>query len=94
MDRLVQLPNGPAADRRSCLRYPLTLELRYSVSNGRAPAATGAGRLIDLSNSGLRFFAPEPLEPGLKLDISIDWPILLDGRVQLQLIATAVGRTV
>ena len=90
MDRLVQLPNGPAADRRSCVRYPLTLKLRYSVSNGRGPAATGAGRLIDLSNSGLRFVAPEFLEPGLKLDISIDWPILLDGRVQLQLIVTGV----
>ena len=31
-----------------------------------------------------------PLEPGLKLDVAIDWPVLLDGRVQLQLTVTGV----
>ena len=48
------------------------------------------GNMIDLSSSGLRFAAPGPLEPGRKLAVAIDWPVLLDGRVQLQLIVTGV----
>ena len=43
-----------------------------------------------LSSSGLRFATQGPLEPGLKLDVAINWPVLLDGRVQLQLIVTGV----
>ena len=77
-------------DRRANLRYPLILEVRYSVSRRRTPVEAGVGQLIDLSSSGLRFVAQRPLEPGLKLDVSLNWPVLLDGRVQLQLIATGV----
>jgi hypothetical protein len=42
--------------------------------------------MIDISSSGLRFATPGPLGPGRKLAVAIDWPVLLDGRVQLQLI--------
>jgi hypothetical protein len=51
---------------------------------------TGCGRTIDLSSSGLRFAAQRPLEPGLRLDVAIEWPVLLDGGVHLQLIAAGV----
>jgi hypothetical protein len=44
------------------------------------------GNMIDMSSSGLRFAAPGPLETGRPLAVAIDWPVLLDGRVQLQLI--------
>ena len=43
------------------------------------------------ARSGLRFVAQgPPLEPGLRLDIAINWPVLLDDHVQLQLIVTGV----
>ena len=77
-------------DRRANLRYPLILEVRYSVSRRRSTIDAGVGQLIDLSSSGLRFVAQSVLKPRLKLDIAIDWPVLLDGRVQLQLIVTGV----
>jgi hypothetical protein len=51
---------------------------------------TGSGRTIDLSSSGLSFTADKPLETGQKLDVSIDWPALLDGGVKLQLIVSGV----
>jgi hypothetical protein len=66
------------------------LEVRYSVLHRCAPVETGSGQIIDLSSSGLRFAAQRPLEPGLKLDVAINWPVLLDGRIQLQLIVTGV----
>jgi hypothetical protein len=52
----------------------------------RGQAETREGKTIDISSSGLRFAVPRPLEPEQRLDIAIDWPALLDGRVQLQLI--------
>jgi hypothetical protein len=89
-ERRVRLPKDPGPDRRASVRFPLTLEVHYSVSHRCAPVETGSGQIIDLSSSGLRFAAQGPLEPGLKLDVAVNWPVLLDGRVQLQLIVTGV----
>ena len=44
------------------------------------------GNMIDISSSGLRFAAPGPLKTGRNLAVAIDWPVLLDERVRLQLI--------
>jgi len=51
--------------------------------------------MIDISSSGLRLATPGPLEPRQNLAVAIDWPVLLDERVQLQLIlaGTVVWRT-
>jgi DNA-binding response OmpR family regulator len=88
-ERWVRLPKDPA-ERRARIRFPLPLEVRYSVSHRGAPVETGSGQIIDLGSSGLRFVGKRPLEPGLKLDVAINWPVLLDRRVQLQLIVTGV----
>ena len=88
MERAVRLPKEPGPERRASVRFPLALDVRYSVSSRRVPVETG--QLIDLSSSGLRFAAQGPLESGQQLDVAIHWPVLLDGRVQLQLIVTGV----
>jgi hypothetical protein len=51
---------------------------------------TRSGSVIDISSSGLRFMAQEPMESGLRLALAIDWPVLLDGSVHLQLIVKGV----
>ena len=51
---------------------------------------TGSGRTIDLSSSGLSFTADRPLLTGQRLQVSIDWPVLLDGGVKIQLIISGV----
>ena len=89
-ERRVRLPKSPSQDRRACKRYPLDLELRYTKSDRRELLETHSGRIIDLSSSGLRFTAEGPLLAGLRIDVSIDWPALLDGGVPLQLIASGV----
>ena len=90
MERPARLPNFSGPERRASVRFPLALEV-YCVSYPRGQVETCEGKTIDISSSGLRFAAPGPLERELRLDIAIDWPVLLDGRVQLQLI---VGGTV
>jgi len=78
------------SERRDSNRYPLTLEVRYAVSGCPTPVPTGSGRAIDVSSTGLSFTAERPLATGQVLDVSIDWPVLLDGCVQLQLMLSGV----
>jgi len=89
-ERRVRTPEGASSERRASTRFSLNLEVRYTVSGSPGTAETGSGRTIDLSSSGLRFATPRPLEPGLRLDVAIEWPVLLDGGVHLQLVAAGV----
>lgn len=90
-ERRVRLPQFPGGERRSSTRYPLSLELRYTVQIRHRPVEAGYGRIVDLSSSGLRFTAERPLETGLRVELAILWPLVLEGGVQLQL---AVSGTV
>jgi hypothetical protein len=88
--RRVRLLRGPSSDRRAAVRFPVNLEVRYAVAGRRKPVESGSGRTIDMSSSGLSFTADRALSIGQKLDMSIDWPVLLDLDVRLQLVASGV----
>jgi hypothetical protein len=66
-------------DRRRRLRFPLDTDLRYQLP-GRGPtgAVSGTGRVENISSRGLAFRADGPLEPGLRLNVSMAWPARLD----------------
>ncbi len=81
---LLQWPRPGVVECRSSTRYPLTLELRFAAAGGSGTA--GSGRTIDVSSSGLSFTCDRPLAPGQQLDVAIDWPVPLNGGVQLQLV--------
>jgi CheY-like chemotaxis protein len=89
-ERLVRLPRDASDERRAGIRFPLNLEVRFAVSERRALVETGSGRTIDLSSSGLSFTADRPLLAGQKLEVSVDWPVLLEGGVGIQLIISGV----
>ena len=88
--RRVWLLQGLSSDSRSSVRVPMDLEVRYRVVRRRRPVENGSGRTIDISSSGLSFTADRPLSVGQTLDVYIDWPVLLDGGVQLQIVASGV----
>ena len=88
-ERRVPTSTSPGPERRASTRFALTLEVRYAIWGARGPVE-GSGRTIDLSGSGLSFTADRPLETRQQLDVSIDWPVLLDGGVKLQLIVSGV----
>ena len=90
MSNSLRLEKDHRRERRASARFHLILEVRYSVSPHGIPPETGAGLITDLSSSGLRFNADRPLLVGLRLDVTINWPALLDGGVRLQLIASGV----
>jgi PilZ domain len=50
----------------------------------------GSARTIDVSSSGLSFPSDKPLFIGQRLEVSLDWPVLLHGDIKLQLVLSGV----
>src|SRR5436190_12581120 len=71
----------------TCRRSAGPMEVRYSVVVRGRPVENGSGRTIEMSSSGLSFTANTPLSIGQRLEVSIDWPVPLDGGVRLQIVA-------
>ncbi len=79
-------------DRRSDRRYPLELELRYKLIRRKKVLETGYGRTLDMSSGGILFETARPLPPGLTIELSVSWPVLLRNTAPLKLVV--IGRVV
>jgi hypothetical protein len=72
-------------ERRSARRYPLKLDLTYSISETRA-MQTVAGATSDLSSRSILFTA-EALPPvGSMIEAQIAWPVQIGGEHPLRLV--------
>ena len=71
-------------DRRSHPRYPIELDLRYKALRGRRILKEGLGKTRDISTKGLLFRVDQPLPKGATVEVSLDWPLRLDGLCPLQ----------
>jgi hypothetical protein len=83
------------AERRLKFRFPLDLTLRFRPLSGSL--FLGAGRAANLSSGGILVVSEQAVSQheigvGARVEISIEWPSLLDGKIPLQLFA--VGRVV
>ena len=78
-------------ERRSKARYPVKLTVRYHTV-GRKHAVNGVGQTLNMSSGGLLVSAAHEINAGARMEVNIEWPLLLDGNVPLQLVA--VGRVV
>ncbi len=78
-------------ERRSKVRYPLELTVRYqTIDRGRK--VSGVGRTVNVSSSGLLMNADNALPEGARMRVTIEWPTLLNGTTPLQLVT--IGRVV
>ena len=80
----------PTRDRRASPRYPLAQKVRYITSGKRVPAKMGFGLGVDLSSSGISFITDTPLLIGQGLTVYIDWPVLLNYAIELQLMIRGI----
>ena len=71
-------------------RYPLVLEIRYTTTGLFVLQGAGTGRTIDMSSSGLRFAAHEPLPTGQAIEMLVEWPVMLEGDIRLHLALSGV----
>lgn len=80
----VESPLEP--NRRAIDRFPIVREVRYRVVSARGTAEAGTGTTVNISSSGVLFTAQTPLPVGRRLELSINWPAQLPGKVLLKLV--------
>ena len=75
-------PRNSGHERRSHRRYPVDLGIWCrALPSGRVVA----GKICDISSHGVRFTSSQILAPGAKVELAIDWPVLLDNACPLAL---------
>src|ERR1700733_7727175 len=78
-------------ERRSAGRYPLVLNAHYQTLRKRSKDC-GTGRTVDISSRGFLIYSQHHVPVGIRLEVAVEWPALLDGAIELMLVAT--GRVV
>jgi hypothetical protein len=66
-----------ATERRTGTRFPVHLQLGYTVLEHGRFAHRGVGYTVDMGSGGVAFVPDRPLTPGMMIELSIDWPALL-----------------
>ena len=84
-------PQTVSIEQRSRVRFPLELQVRYQ-SLGRGRTLTGVGWVVNISSDGVLVSCQHEVRKGTRMNLHIEWPSLLDGRIPLQLVV--VGRVV
>ncbi len=79
-------------DRRASDRFPLEREIRYKVVSRKTTDAAGSGTTVNMSSGGVLFTTEGLLLPGGQVELAISWPVQLDSKVALKLVAR--GRVV
>jgi hypothetical protein len=79
------------AERRVKSRYPLDLSVRFRFYHAGSYYA-GDGLAVNLSSGGVLVASQHKIVLGARVELSIEWPSLLNGIVPLQLFA--VGHVV
>ena len=75
-----------AAERRRKSRFPMRRELRYKTLEEETILESGVGHTIDVASGGVSFQIGHALAPGLPIELSISWPVLLEGSCPIRLI--------
>lgn len=73
-------------ERRQAVRYPLELNVRFRSKSQRSPFS-GVGRVVNASRGGVLVVSPDEITVGAQVQMLMDWPVRLDGRIPLQLFA-------
>jgi hypothetical protein len=74
-------------ERRTKIRFPMIEVARYKSRQGRRNLVAGIGQTVNFSSSGALLRVQHPIEVGDPLDMALEWPVLLDGTVHMQLLA-------
>ena len=66
-------------------QYELHLPLRFRAYRGEVLLASGEGETLSIGGKDVLFRTDQPPVGALVAELSIDWPVLLEGRIPLQL---------
>jgi hypothetical protein len=65
------------------------LQLRYKAQTKYGPLY-GFGETRTISSKDIIFAGGNELQPGMKAEIAVAWPLLLDGHIRLQLMLKTI----
>jgi hypothetical protein len=75
-------------NRRSSERLPIEREVHFRVIKNRSgKEASGFGKTVNMSSSGVMFTTEEMLPSRCRLQLDIDWPAKLDDKCALKFVA-------
>jgi len=75
-----------ATDRRTKSRFSIRRELRFKVLDEGAIVDSGIGQTLNVSSGGVAFTVDHALKPNAFIELSVSWPVLLDGTCPMRLI--------
>jgi hypothetical protein len=81
-----------SGNRRSKQRFSIDFPLSYKIMKNYLVIGTGTGTTVDMSSSGLSFRANENFKIGAYVELSVSWPVLLNGDCPMKLVVE--GRVV
>lgn len=87
VNEILQMPGALMGDRRSTTRFPLSEDVTYRFRHGKLTGG-GAGRSINIGSGGVLFTTSDRLAVGRTIELSVNWPALLDGSCPLKFIAS------
>lgn len=78
------LKNGER-ERRMKRRFQIEQEVRYKMLYGQRIAETGTGKTVNISSGGVWFSAETMLTAGMPVELSMNWPVLLNDSCPMKL---------
>ena len=72
-------------DRRSKVRYPVQLNVRYRATDPRNNIS-GIGLTLNMSSGGLLVMCQHDLRIGTRIEVQLDWPSKLNSTIPLKLV--------
>jgi hypothetical protein len=81
------IPKEEVSDRRRRKRFPLSAQVQYKMVGRGKRAETGTGQAKEISSQAIAFASDKPLPVGARLELSVSWPVRLDDRCLLKLVA-------
>jgi hypothetical protein len=73
-------------EQRSKRRFLIEQDVRYERLKGAEVLDAGMGKTLDISSNSLRFTTGLALQPGDKVKVAVNWPVLLDATCRLKMV--------
>ena len=77
--------SGGDRERRSKRRFQIEQDVRFKMLYGQRIAETGVGKTLNVSSGGVYIATENTLTPGLPIELSMNWPVLLHDSCPMKL---------
>lgn len=83
---VLAMPRSDSTDRRADRRYPIVLQLQYTLRRKTRACYVGLGRTLNISSHGILFETDERIPGTGEMELAVNWPFLLQDSCRLRLI--------